>query len=198
MKKRIHIFSQGFTLIELVVVMAIIGILLSGAFFVYIRIIERSRINQAVSDVQKIARAVEEYHTDMGFYPPDTTSSDPGFIRYRSVGCNSTTCPRGYNPSTPATPPPSAYNGPYLDIPSWPIETPWGGAYDYDYWTDSVANAARGTAWGGCNGMQGGIYITIRAATLPAQTEQYFQRQGHDNDSCAAPNGRIFYMVKPL
>jgi prepilin-type N-terminal cleavage/methylation domain-containing protein len=131
---------KGFTLLELMVVMSIIGVLLAGAYYSYIQIIERSRINEALSDIQMIRQAIEQYHADTGYYPPDTDPRfDPGFLSYQQINCNAPTssynpCPHGYNSTISETSPPTNYRGPYLDVPSWPIETPWGGVYDYDYW----------------------------------------------------------------
>jgi len=202
--------KKGFTLIELVVVMTIIGILFGAGSYVYIRLLERSRISQALTDLQNIAQAVEQYHADLGYYPPDTDPRfDPGLLSYQQIACNSPLsasgpCPFGYNSSVLESNPPSSYNGPYLDVPAWPLETPWGGVYDYDYWPDSA------TSWrsvvGTCAGMQGGIYISVRSRNLPwlangvgfptPDAEEYFRAQGQD--TCTANNGVIYYLIKPL
>ena len=202
--------KKGFTLIELVVVMTIIGILFTVGSFVYIRLLERSRINQALADIQDITQAVEQYHADMGYYPPDTDPRfDPGLLTYQQINCNSPLsvsgpCPFGYDKTILESNPPSSYKGPYLDVPGWPLETPWGGIYDYDYWPDSA------TSWrsvvGTCVGMEGGIYISLRSHDLPwpangvgappAEVEQYFRGEGYD--TCTANNGVIYYRIKPL
>lgn len=189
--------TKGFTLIEIVVVMTIIAILLSSGAFVYIQAINRSKINQALSDIQKIREAIEEYHADMGFYPPDTSpAADPGFLSYPTT-CSSY-CPAGYNTTSA-----SSYQGPYLDIPSWPMETPWGGVYDYDYWTAShPVQFIAGT----CSNSQPGIFISIRShdwpypedgvGAPPPDAEEYFRDRGFD--TCADNNGVIYYLIKPL
>lgn len=207
-KKGFGLQIGGFTLLELVVVMGIIGVLLSGAFFAYIQIVERSRANQALSDIQMIRQAVEQYHADTGYYPPDTgPNNDPGFLSYQQIDCNAppainNPCPWGYDDTIPETSPPANYRGPYLDVPSWPIETPWGGVYDYEYWPNIYI-----TTPGNCAAMVPGIYISLRRRDFPwnppvgfgsppAEAEQYFRHRGYD--VCAIDNGVINYLIKPL
>lgn len=204
--------KKGFTLVEIVLVMTIISVLLTGGFFVYIRVIERSRINQALTDIRAIQQAVEQYHADLGYYPPDTDPRfDPGLINYAQRSCTAastfppqagTTCPVGYDPSLATTP--ASYAGPYLDVPAWPLETPWGGVYDYDYWPPTTVGWQ--SVVGTCVGMPAGIYVSVRSHDQPwtatgtgfppPGVEQYFRDQGHD--TCAANNGVIYYLLKPL
>lgn len=203
--------NYGFTLIELLIVMSIIGVMLAGAFFAYIQIIERSRINQALSDIQKIREAVEAYHADTGFYPPDTSPLyDPGLINYLQSSCNPPTssikpCPFGYDPTVVEDPTPSFYRGSYLDEVSWPMETPWGGVYDYEYWPPTLNFSGLP---GACGGMAPGIYISVRSHDWPwpetgvghpsAFAEEYFRNRGQDTCAGEGNNGVIYYLVKPL
>jgi len=72
MKKKL-----GFTLVELLVVMAILGILSSIAFGQYRNSQKKARDAQRQSDLSNIARALEMYYNDNGTYP---LSSDEGKI----------------------------------------------------------------------------------------------------------------------
>jgi prepilin-type N-terminal cleavage/methylation domain-containing protein len=54
--------KNGFTLIEIVITMGIIAILLSSISFAFVQAIERMKVNRAVSDIQAIRQAVEQYH----------------------------------------------------------------------------------------------------------------------------------------
>ena len=202
MTKRLHVNTQGFTFLELMIVMAIIAILLSGAFFAYIRIIERSRINQAVSDIQEIRRAVEEFHADTGVYPRDSSNRamDSGFVVADPTTNETTwspTIPIGWSQALVS----ASWRGPYLD--SWPIGlTPWGGDYDYNYWPNA------GNRYG-CT-VPAGLYVGIEALgsgnvqnAISVEAENYFIEKGYDvvnptDPDCAVPNGEVQFLIKPL
>lgn len=62
---------KGFTLIELMVVIAIIIILAAIAIPNYISMTHRAQASRATSDAAVIATGLEVYKTDMGFYPVD-------------------------------------------------------------------------------------------------------------------------------
>jgi len=104
--------NQGFTLIELVVVMMIIGIL-AGAVALNIRNRTRdAKRARAVQDIKTIETAVDLYAADNGT-PPTTTQG----LQALKV-----------KPST--EPLPSNWNGPYLRKA---LIDPWGTAYIYRY-----------------------------------------------------------------
>ena len=192
---------KGFTLLELMVVISIIGVLLAGAFFSYIQIIERSRVNQAISDIQDIRRAIESYHLDLGFYPPDTgRGTDPGLATPLRVACTGTPlvpCPRGYdhNLIADASNNPIDWRGPYLE--TWPVETPWGGEYDYDYYASGIPTTQCST------GGPAGIYVGIKpasgssgAGSVPQDAKAHFI--ANRTDSCPTIANQVFMMIKPL
>lgn len=72
--KRIHVRSldkmqSGLTLIELMIVVAIIGVLASIALPAYQDYTEKAKVNQAVSDIAAIAVLAEAYWNDVRAYP---------------------------------------------------------------------------------------------------------------------------------
>ncbi|NPV28510.1 MAG: prepilin-type N-terminal cleavage/methylation domain-containing protein [Firmicutes bacterium] len=107
--------SRGFTLVGLLVVIAIIGILaaviLSNAF----KAIEKSKVAAAEADYRAIKAAVLSAYTDTGTWPPSSQQQgqDPGLVDKGNWknGAQDT------------------WNGSYLE--RWPGKNPWGGYYTY-------------------------------------------------------------------
>ena len=64
---------KGFTLIELMIVIAIIIILAAIAIPNYLNMTERAKKARAASDFDTIATALEAYRTDFGEYPATLT-----------------------------------------------------------------------------------------------------------------------------
>jgi general secretion pathway protein G len=62
---------RGFTLMELLVVVAIIVMLAGLGTWSYMRYLEGARESKAKLDITHISQAVEAYKLDAGDYPPD-------------------------------------------------------------------------------------------------------------------------------
>lgn len=78
--------TSGFTLVELLVVIGIIGILLSAALFILNPIGQIQKTNDAKrkSDLAQMQRALETYFNDTGKYPPSSSVSPT----YRIINLN--------------------------------------------------------------------------------------------------------------
>lgn len=77
--------KKGFTLIELLVVVLIIGILASIAIPQYFKVVEKSRVSEAMSLIASIKSAQERYLARGGNYTSDLTKLD---ISYPNMTAN--------------------------------------------------------------------------------------------------------------
>jgi general secretion pathway protein G len=116
--------EEGFTLIELIIVVAIIAILGAVVAPNILKAIDGSRVVAVVADTKVIKSAAQAYYADTGQWPEspvnneeENKGSDPGFIN---------------NPGP--DPDVVGWNGPYLD--RWPEKNPWGGTYILSYKDD--------------------------------------------------------------
>jgi general secretion pathway protein G len=107
--------EEGFTLIELIIVVAIIAILGAVVAPNILKAIDGSRVVAVVADTKVIKSAAQAYYADTGQWPKNPAAGgDPGFINEpdKDAGVD-------------------GWNGPYLD--RWPEKNPWGGTYTLSY-----------------------------------------------------------------
>ncbi len=95
--------ERGFTLMEILIVVAIIGLLLAIAIPSFQRATEKTRIAQFAGDLRVASAAFELYALDNGSYPGDVS--------------------RGVVPPGMET---------YLFRMNWTLDTPLGGRWDWD------------------------------------------------------------------
>ena len=68
--------NEAMTLIEILIVIAIIAVLLVALFMVYRNSIDKARDAERKKDLKKIKLAMEDYYNDHGEYPPDGSLND--------------------------------------------------------------------------------------------------------------------------
>lgn len=64
--------KNGFTLIEMIIVITIIAVLATGSLATFRTVALNSRDQQRIRDLQSIKQALELYRNDLHFYPADT------------------------------------------------------------------------------------------------------------------------------
>lgn len=72
-----HRTQHGLTLVELVLVVAMIAVLATIGALAYSSIIQRTRVARAVSDIGELSMAIERYHTNNFAYPDSLSKVDP-------------------------------------------------------------------------------------------------------------------------
>lgn len=100
--------AKGFTLLELLVVMAIIGLLAAYVGPKYFSQLGKSEQNVAKAQIEAFAKALDTFRLDAGRYP--TTAEGLGALMTKPVNVRT-------------------WNGPYL-AKEIPLD-PWGKAYIY-------------------------------------------------------------------
>lgn len=105
-----RLVSKGFTLLELLVVMVIIGLLVGYVGPKYFSQIGKSEVKTARAQIAALEQALDQYRLDTGHYPSSEEGLEALFKK----------------PSSEAR-----WDGPYLKkaVPS----DPWGSAYQYKF-----------------------------------------------------------------
>lgn len=102
--------SDGFTLLELLVVMVIIGLLASFVGPRYFSQIGKSEVKSAKAQIDALEKALDQYRLDLGRYP----TTEQGLVALVSRPANE-----------------AKWDGPYLKktVPA----DPWGSPYAYKF-----------------------------------------------------------------
>ncbi|MDP1722084.1 MAG: prepilin-type N-terminal cleavage/methylation domain-containing protein [Candidatus Gottesmanbacteria bacterium] len=116
--------SSGFTLMELLVVMAILGILVTVGLTSYKSVQAKSRDSKRKSDLKQIATALEFYFNDYGTYPSDTN-----FQIYGCGTAGTSVCEWGSPFQTLKT---GGTNVKTMYMPKLPSDPATGRVYYYD------------------------------------------------------------------
>jgi prepilin-type N-terminal cleavage/methylation domain-containing protein len=200
--KNIFFTNKGFTIIELIVVISIIGVLTSVVLTNVSEVREKAYVSAAGTTQRQMTKAVKMYYADMGFYPPDVNRGwDPGLVKpepwspdapfeggFSTSGANCSDCPSNWQDIVAQN-----WQGPYLG--TWPQFTPWKGKYDYNYWT--AANTERN----GC-GVPAGIYMGVEpdynnvTGKVPPSAEIKMGQAGFDSN--CPNNGEAQMLLAPL
>lgn len=100
--------ATGFTLLELLVVVAIIGLLVGYVAPRYFNQVGKSEVNTAKAQIDALSKALDQYRLDVGRYPTTELGLDTLVTRPQNE---------------------PKWNGPYLQ--KAPPPDPWGKAYLY-------------------------------------------------------------------
>ncbi|PHJ36825.1 general secretion pathway protein G [Desulforamulus profundi] len=120
--------EKGFTLVELLVAIAIIGVLAAVITPNAFRAVEKSKIARAVADLKAIKGAAMAYYADTGTFPPndDNYAGGPTGNSYRGIDFL-----KNQNNV-------DGWNGPYLE--KWPEAQYWAGNHGGTYQWQGVYN----------------------------------------------------------
>jgi len=76
-----HSPSRGFSMVELLIVVAVIGLIVAIAVPNLVNAIQRARQTRSVADLSAIAKAVSMYQQDQAEYPIQTPLGDADFLK---------------------------------------------------------------------------------------------------------------------
>ena len=76
-----RVVRRGFTLIEILLIVAVIAILAQFAVSSYASYVERARVGQAVQDIATLSLVISQYRQDAGVYPSNLDEVGNGSLR---------------------------------------------------------------------------------------------------------------------
>ncbi len=82
--------SRGFTIVELLIVVVVIGILASITLIAFNSVQAKARDSQRLQDIKTIVKALEVYKTNNGIYPDEVQTVGGGGWEVTSDGTNPT------------------------------------------------------------------------------------------------------------
>lgn len=97
--------QTGFTIVEMIVVVVVIGILASISLVSYTTVQQRARDAQRTTDITEVQKALEKYHAANGTYPSAGTDG----VGYPLTGLSSALVPT-YLDKIPTAPSGTAYS----------------------------------------------------------------------------------------
>lgn len=164
---------KGFTLIELIVVVIIMGILSSVIIITVNKIRRQAQANKVVHDFKQIERAFESWMTDTGVsrYPRQTAYGTNGALPCQDEPALSATDlfsnVQGY----------AGWSGPYLQAP---LRTPWQVEYTYDNdgdrWPEGGRSAGVNLMLQWCSRREGAVALGI----APILDKNFDREDGND------------------
>jgi general secretion pathway protein G len=125
-------WQSGFTLVELLVVLAILGLVAAVATPQVLKYLAKAKTDTARVDIKGIGAALDLYMLDTGHYPSEQEGGLTALVAKPNTG---------------------EWHGPYLKSRGVPLD-PWGRPYiyrfpgqhgDYDLYTFGADNAPGGT-----------------------------------------------------
>ncbi len=174
MVKYIRHRRKGFTLVELMVVVVIVGILASLAVARYRGATKKFKVAEAALWCNRIAKAIETMSTETGEYPGHTPAGYVCFWSNNEVwNLNSGRAGLVHDDDNE---PFMDWNGPYMN--TIPLD-PWGHnyAWDSDYWLADESKWVAAVVSFGPNGIgrnhydDDNIIVIVTAVELP---EEYY------------------------
>lgn len=129
--------SNGFTLIEIMITVSVVGLLAAAGALTVVRGVSNSRVNKATGELQMLSASVLQLAWDTGRWPNKRLRTNPGSVEIWDISSSGA----GLLDSDPAY---TDWKGPYYDGETL---DPWGNPYffDPDYRVDGVDHIAVGS-----------------------------------------------------
>lgn len=169
--------KKGFTLIELMIVVAIIGILASVAIPAFLRYIKRSKTSEAMMNIRKL------YDGEVAYYDVDRVDSNGNVIPKRFIKVNAATpygacaCPN--HPSKTKCGTPQCFSHVTWEMLNFSVD----GPVYYKYFADSFSQVGYDAffvvmAYGDLDGDKAGDEMAACDVDAPNNTYSCFNRSG--------------------